>query len=508
VVFSFFKGKGSKPDAGVESPRAPAGARPAAKSRPLNGPVNRSLNRSSMRNTTGGGFAVTDNALSDRESARSRALATAAKIDAIESEMARDFLRPRKVNGAAEAASGPETSQIIQVEAAAAPPSIQPVPEAPAKPERTAQNAPPAEVPAAPVREEDIFDPGSDILVGSISAIEVGHGGNLAILDETAILFANGRDADAESGLRAALVAETLGSGAERGWLMLLELIQQRADRPAFDQLAAHYAGRFGLPAPSWIDYQAPEPVPVIEQPSMPTVVLPQTIDASIVRPLEEFKALAVSHPALGLDASNTESIDLIGAELLLRVFYAFRRASHTLHLTGAEPLLQALKKLANPGDRAPSDAAWMLMLELLRALDRQDDFEEAGIQYCITFEVSPPSWEPPLPNIRLDGGDAASSDASAELSGPLVWRGDITSDADRYLRALSDAGRSQGQLVVDCERLRRIAFSAGSAILGQLFRLQQSGVRVEFRHVNCLVAGLFQLLGVASLADVRIRRA
>jgi hypothetical protein len=40
------------------------------------------------------------------------------------------------------------------------------------------------------------------------------------------------------------------------------------------------------------------------------------------------------------------------------------------------------------------------------------------------------------------------------------------------------------------------------------LFRLQQSGVRVEFRHVNCLVAGLFQLLGVASLADVRIRRA
>ena len=495
MVFSFFKNKGSKTDPGTESPRSTGGARPSIKSRPLNGPVNRSLNRNSMRNTTGGGFAITDNALDDRESARTRALATAAKIDAIESEMARDFLRPRKPGNGADAPTGPETSQIIQVEAAAPPPvTVQPV-----------LVSPP---PANPPREEDVFDPGSDVLIGSISAIEVGHGGNLAILDETAILFANGRDAEAESGLRAALVAESLGTGAERGWLMLLELSQQRADRVGFDQLAAHYTGRFGLPAPSWIDYLAPDPVPVAEHASMPTVVLPAVIDAGIVRPLEEFKALAVSHPALGLDASATQSIDLIGAELLLRVFYAFRRASHTLHLTGAGQLLAALQKLAQPGDRMPSDAGWMLLLEMLRTLNRQADFEEVGIQYCITFEVSPPSWEPPLPNIRIEGVSSNSPGDSSTEGGPLVWRGEISGDADRYLRVLVDAGRAQGNLVIDCERLRRIAFSAGSAILGQLFRLQQVGVRVEFRNVNCLVAALFQLLGVSSLADVRVRRA
>lgn len=511
MVFSFFK-KDSKdgkpgPDRG-ESRAGSKTPRGEVKGRPLSGPVNRSLNRST--NVEQGGFAVTENAVPDREIQRAAAMATAAKIDAIESEMARDFLRPKKAAG--ESSTIDPNREVISVEAAAPPPEPEEAPPPPPPP------VPPPAPPAgkrgargAPVEEEDDnFDPGTDVLMGSINAIEVDGGNSSSVLDETAILFANRQDPAAESGLRAALVAESLGAATERGWLMLLELMQQRADRQAFEQLSTQFALRFNVPAPSWINYTEPEVRAAAPRGGLPVVELPQTIDASIVKPLEEFKSLASTHPALGLDVSATREIDLVGAELLLRVLNAFKRASHELTLHGAEQLLVALRSAVEPGRRDPTDAAWMLLLEVQRLLNRQADFEETGIQYCITYEVSPPSWEPPLSNIRVEGAvdRPAVATAAATAADPLNWKGEMMGDGEPFLGHLASAARTNRQVIIECRQLRRMAFSAGSALLGQLFRLQQGGINVEFRNVNCLVAALWQLLGVSAVCDVRVRRA
>jgi ABC-type transporter Mla MlaB component len=500
VVFSFFKkdSKDNKPGADRAGTRGAAtkpGGRPEVKGRALSGPVNRSMNRTTGLETGGGGFAVTENALPDRETARAAAMATAAKIDAIESEMARDFLKPRRAPG--DPAPAPEQNrEVIDVEAAPPPPEPEPAPPPPPASARSAAEK--------RVEEEESFDPGTDVLDGSINAIEV-NGGNSSVLDETAILFANRQDQAAESGLRSALVAESLGTVTERGWLMLLELLQQRNDRPAFEQLATQFALRFGVPAPGWISYAEPDVRPA-SRTGVPVVPLPATIDASIVKPLEEFKTLASTHPALGLDVSATREIDLVGAELLLRVFNAFKRASHELTLRGAEQLLVALRSSVEPGRRDPTDAAWMLLLEVQRLLNRQADFEETGIQYCITYEVSPPSWEPPLSNIRVEG--SVEKVVAPAGDDPLAWKGEIMGDGEQQLSALMAASRTSRQLVVECRLLRRMAFPAGTALLGQLFKLQQSGINVEFRNVNCLVAALWHLLGVSAVSDVRVRRA
>ena len=45
-----------------------------------------------------------------------------------------------------------------------------------------------------------------------------------------------------------------------------------------------------------------------------------------------------------------------------------------------------------------------MLLLDAHRLLNLQSEFEETGIQYCITYEVSPPSWEPFSSNIKTLG--------------------------------------------------------------------------------------------------------
>jgi anti-anti-sigma regulatory factor len=197
-----------------------------------------------------------------------------------------------------------------------------------------------------------------------------------------------------------------------------------------------------------------------------------------------------------------------VGAELLLRVIGAFKRSSHELTLLGADQLLTPLRASIEPGRRDASDAAWMLLLEVLRLLNKQHDFEETGIQYCITFEVSPPSWEPAPPNLRVRSAGAVSAALPVNVDdNPLEWRGAIGGEGEPHFGRLVLEARASKHLVVDCRLLQRIAFSAASALLTVAMRLQGEGVRLEFRHVNPLVGALFHLLGITAVTAVQVRR-
>ncbi len=200
-----------------------------------------------------------------------------------------------------------------------------------------------------------------------------------------------------------------------------------------------------------------------------------------------------------------------MGAELLLRVINAFKRSSHELTVVGVESLLNPLRAAVEPGRRDSSDAAWMLLLEVLRLLGKQHDFEETGIQYCITFEVSPPSWEPPPPNLKARAGSGvgavAAPAAAAAVVDPLDWRGLIQAEGEPQFGRLALEARTNKTPVVECRLLRRMAFSTATALLTLLMKLQTAGVRVEFRNVNPLVAALFHLLGITAVAGVQVRR-
>jgi anti-anti-sigma regulatory factor len=297
---------------------------------------------------------------------------------------------------------------------------------------------------------------------------------------------------------------------------MLFELINQYGDRAAFEQLTMDYALRFENSPPVWVEYgaavapraAAPSTVAAATPTSGAIVRLPDVIDANVVKPLEQLKQLAASHSTLTLDASGARSIDLVGAELLLRVINAFKRASHELVVQGAEQLINPLRAAIEPGRRDASDAAWMLLLEVFRLLGRQDDFDETGIQYCITFEVSPPSWEPAPPNMKTCAASTVAAPAAAVASDdPLAWRGVIEAEGEPFFGRLTAEARVQKQLSVDCSQLRRMAFSAASALLTLVMKLQRGGATVEFRNVNVLVGALFHLLGITAIANVQLRR-
>ncbi len=391
MVFSFFK---KDPKDGAERASGDKSGARSAKTvgRPLPGPVNRNAARHRSRARR-----IPITRLPDKDSHRSLAIETAAKIDPIESEMARDFMRPagsQFPNSAANSTLGRLSQQPVE------PP-----------PKQSGEYSGPPTL-GARSRDPDAIDDWQ----GNANAIELHAEGSGSAIEETAILFANGLIEPAESGLRTAIQADSLGDSAQRAWLMLFELLQQRGDKAGFDNLTIEYVLRFESSPPAWIDYKdepllAPAGKPgVAPVPTggAPIVHLPETIDANVVKVLEQLKNHSVNHQALTLDASSVRAIDLVGAELLLRVVNAFKRASHELVVQGADQLITPLRAAVEPGRRDPSDAGWMLLLEVYRLLMKQHEFEDTGIQYCITYEVSPPSWEPPPPNLKTARGCTA----------------------------------------------------------------------------------------------------
>jgi ABC-type transporter Mla MlaB component len=508
VVFSFFKkdpkdarkGAGSR-SGPPSSPRTGGGAevatRPMPKpiGRPLPGPTNRSLDRSSMPST---GLQTTETALPDRERQRDHARRTAEKIDAIEAEMARDMMH------------GMTRGAVVPPPAAAAPP-------APATVVRSGNTLPPMGRSTTIVAAS--LDVNSEMLGGDIDAIEINTSGGSSVIDETAILFSNGQLDAAEAGLRSGLRREDLGNSARLAWLMLFELVNQRGDRAAFEQLAMDYALRFEDSPPAWMDYSdaatvrpaagaASAAAQPAAQSGAPSVRLPARIDAAIVGQLEQLRALTAAHAAVQLDVSDAREVDIAGASLLLRVLGAFRRSHRELTLVGAAVFADVLSRSVESGRRDPADALWMLLLEVLRMLGRHEDFEETAIQYCITFEVSPPSWEAPAANLKVAAAsNAPATPAEAAAAGtPLELRGVVEGDGEPHFGRLMSATKNQQQVVIDCLHLRRLAFSAGSSLLGVLQRIRKGGATVELRNANPLVAALLHLLGITATATVHTR--
>jgi anti-anti-sigma regulatory factor len=484
VVFSFFK-KDPK-ERGNDGGKAPGG-RSSTRSvgRPLPGPVNRNAATTTPRvpapNTT---------TAPDKNLARSLALETAAKIDAIESEMARDFLRP----------GAPTEFPNSAANSTLARPSQQPV-QAPAAIEKTT---------SPPTLES--LDLSTDDWHGNANAIELHAEGSGSAIEETAILFANGLIEPAEAGLRAAIQADSLGDTAQRGWLMLFELLQQRGDKAGFDSLTIEYVLRFESSPPAWIEYRDDAPTAAAaggaaKPAGAAVIVLPDVIDAGVVKHLEQLKQQSLVHQSITLDASNVRAADMVGAELLLRVINAFKRASHELIVMGADQLVTPLRGAVEAGRRDPSDAVWMLLLEVFRLLNRQHDFEETGIQYCITYEVSPPSWEPPPPNLKTRAAQPQTATVTDAGDDGLQWRGTLRGEGEPHFGRLIAASKVDKNVVIDCTYLKRVEFATATGMLAMLTKVRQGGATVEFRNVNYLIAALFGLLGIDAVAQVQLRR-
>ncbi|HEY6720017.1 MAG TPA: hypothetical protein VI363_00115, partial [Burkholderiales bacterium] len=72
------------------------------------------------------------------------------------------------------------------------------------------------------------------------------------IIEETAILFANGQSEQALSALSRSVREEDLGAAALQAWLMLFDLYQYLGSREEFEALALEFVVKFERSPPAW----------------------------------------------------------------------------------------------------------------------------------------------------------------------------------------------------------------------------------------------------------------
>jgi len=191
--------------------------------------------------------------------------------------------------------------------------------------------------------------------------------------------------------------------------------------------------------------------------------------------------------------------------------------------------LLATLQEAAPTGMRDADPAYWMARLEALRLANRPDQFDEAAIDYCVTYEVSPPSWEraeciaritgttqstttPPTSQVSEPSTGFLESSlqddpqqgvqlATVELSGQLV--GDISETLTRLDQRLKDATR----VSVSCTRLIRVDFIAAGDLLNWVLGKRSQQRTVTFTETHRLIALFFGAMGINEHARVQVRR-
>ena len=76
-------------------------------------------------------------------------------------------------------------------------------------------------------------------------------------------------------------------------------------------------------------------------------------------------------------------------------------------------------------------------------------------------------------------------------------FAGEVLGDAANVLQPLESAIGQGPALVISCDRLIRVDFSAAGSLLNWFAHAQQSGSSIEMRDVPRLVAAFFNLIGI-----------
>lgn len=343
-------------------------------------------------------------------------------------------------------------------------------------------------------------------------AIDVNRSALPSVLEEAAILFSNGQPQPAALALRQALADPGLGTWQSLAWLMLLDLHQALGDRASFEALALEYAARFESSPPGWSER--------LEAPASAArrgaangsagVEFAAGLDGSVGAQVDSIIAASARRRETVVDFGKVEALDIAAAEALLRLLAQFGKAPGALVVRGAEALFAAARNVIEPGRRDPSEAGWMLALQALRVLGRQQAFEDLSIEYCVTYEVSPPSWEPIGGAIRTGESTPQAVETSPQSpceADVFLLHGDVLGRMQEELPALRAYAARHGTVTVDCRGLRRMEFVAAGDLLNELVALRAAGKQVQFVEPNYLVYALMLVMGIQELAEIRRRK-
>jgi len=344
----------------------------------------------------------------------------------------------------------------------------------------------------------------------SILCIEVEEGSGVDVppaIEEAAILYANGQTEESRARAQKALDGEDLGAWKLQMWLMLFDVLQQLGRKSEFEEKALDFVVKFERSPPVWVDAPtaAVRQNPALRTGGLAAISLTGVLAASSAGAFDQLKKAAERQPKLRLDFAKLQGVEPAGCTLLRDALRTFKAAKKDIYLTGEARVFQLLREVAKAGDASVDQAVWSLLLDLYQMLGLQNEFEEAAVDYAVTYEVSPPSWETPPPRpkplevsqpIAVEGGDDAFH-VVGEVAGPSEQ---LFTDIAAYA-----AGASP--VTLDFGAAKRIDFVNAGKLLNLLEKQKTAGKELVVRGAGEMIIALFAVMGITKIARIIPRK-
>jgi anti-anti-sigma regulatory factor len=387
-----------------------------------------------------------------------------------------------------------------------------PAPKPPPSPVSVVPDLPGLGAPAAkaPEKTADAKKKTAKKPVDSILCIEVEESDHEVppAIEESAVLYANGQTAEAHARLKKALEGEDLGAWKLQVWLMMFDVLQQLGRKQEFEERALDFVVKLERSPPVWTDAPpAPKQNPSLRTGGAASVSLTGALGAQSAGALEQLRKAADKQPKLRLDFAKLQGIEPAGCKLLHATLKYFKTAKKDVWLTGEATLLKLLREGAKAGDKSIDTSVWLLLLDLYQMLGLQNEFEEAAVDYAVTYEVSPPSWEAPPP--RPKGEAMAESQPVATLVADEAFHvsGEVAGQSDQLFTDLGAYAAAANPVVLDFGTARRMDFVNAGRLLNVLEKLKAEGKQLVIRGAGEMIIALFAVMGIPKVARIIPRK-
>lgn len=367
-------------------------------------------------------------------------------------------------------------------------------------------------------------------------------------LDEAVIAFANADFDQCEKSLSALITSGGRRADHPETWMVLFDLYRATDQHAKFEPLALEFAQNFGQSAPQWFSLPkqvalanaaaaeaakravaakpAAAPSPEAQAPAVGWAC-PATLDEDALAQLRS-QILQMPLPWV-LDWSALAHIDAQACHQLSLVLRSWAAETYEMRWIGAQHVLNLLQDAAPAGTRDADPAYWLLRLDMLRLLGRSDQFDEVAIDYCVTYEVSPPSWEAARCKVVNSEEQSLTSTTAAQLSkvsdvsttfvesgfhdepamlevASLELSGQLVGDIGPVLSRLDESLGNATVLNITCAYLIRVDFIAAGDLLNWVLARRGENRIIQLEEANRLVALFFGAMGINEHARVRLR--
>lgn len=321
---------------------------------------------------------------------------------------------------------------------------------------------------------------------------------SLTTAQEAALMFAEGRETEAELLLARSLVdGEAVQTRA--AWMLALDLYRLRGNKHAFSVCAQALTQRLGEASPPW-DPTVDEERLVPEIRAGGPCCLPLDGDQDVAAAIAiNAQGVLGNCGVVRLDASGLQTLDRQACSVLNDMVKRLMQSDTGLYVTGAPRLAHALRMvLAVDSQFRP---AWELLLHLWQLRNEEREYARVALEYSLAFGTQPPEWEAlVMPVVVIPSVEEKRREPRYQM-GPEVlrWSGTLSGAQDFHLKELQSFAIDRKYVNVDLSNLRRLDVAAAGALIDMTNSMIREEKVVRLLRQHGLIQELLRMLEIHS---------